>query len=317
MKKGLIGLLFICLVVLVSIYIFIPDNLVISKITLVKANQNSSYRILADENQWGKWWSSFSKQDSLSFKVLKAYNYKNISYSINNKMDNAVGILIKNKDFEISSIINILPLSIDSGAIEWKCELPSGSNPVKKIINYLYAKKIKNNMADILNNLQAFLNKQENIYGIHIEQTKVKDTFLISTKSITTNYPSISFYYDLIKNLKKYITGQDVKQTGYPMLHVQAIDSIRYETMVAIPVNKQIPGSGSFLFKRMLAGGKILVTEVKGGPFIIKEALTQFENYKEDCKLASPAIPFESLVTDRSKETDTTKWLTKIYYPIY
>ena len=29
----------------------------------------------------------------------------------------------------------------------------------------------------------------------------------------------------------------------------------------------------------------------------------------------SPAIPFESLITNRLEEPDTSKWVTKIYYP--
>jgi hypothetical protein len=28
------------------------------------------------------------------------------------------------------------------------------------------------------------------------------------------------------------------------------------------------------------------------------------------------AIPFQSLVTDRSKQPDTTKWITNIYTPV-
>ena len=34
-----------------------------------------------------------------------------------------------------------------------------------------------------------------------------------------------------------------------------------------------------------------------------------------DNALSSPAIPFESLVTNRMQEPDTSKWVTKIYYP--
>jgi hypothetical protein len=62
--------------------------------------------------------------------------------------------------------------------------------------------------------------------------------------------------------------------------------------------------------------GKILVAEVKGGEQRVREAAANLQNYVDDYKLKSPAIPFESLVTDRTKETDTSKWITKLYYPI-
>ena len=86
--------------------------------------------------------------------------------------------------------------------------------------------------------------------------------------------------------------------------------------MTAIPVNKYIPTNKNFLFKRMVPG-KILVTEVIGGVNTTANALKELELYITDRHLQSPAIPFESLVTDRSKQPDTSKWVTKVYYPIY
>jgi hypothetical protein len=33
--------------------------------------------------------------------------------------------------------------------------------------------------------------------------------------------------------------------------------------------------------------------------------------------LSTPAIPYQSIITNRLTETDTTKWITKIYQPIF
>lgn len=99
------------------------------------------------------------------------------------------------------------------------------------------------------------------------------------------------------------------------MLNIRREDSTYFEAMVAIPVNKQLPNQGKIAFKRMFAG-IILVTEVAGGPQRIKEAFSQLQVYMQDYEYQPPVIPFESLITDRSKETDTAKWVTKIYYPV-
>ena len=66
----------------------------------------------------------------------------------------------------------------------------------------------------------------------------------------------------------------------------------------------------------MLGGGNILITEVKGGSNKINNAYKQIRNYISDYNRIAPAIPFESLVTDRSKEPDSSKWVTRIYYPV-
>jgi hypothetical protein len=63
--------------------------------------------------------------------------------------------------------------------------------------------------------------------------------------------------------------------------------------------------------------GRFLKTEVTGGPYIIEHAHKMMQQYFEDYKRTSMAIPFEYLVTDRSKEPDTAKWVTRIYGPVY
>jgi len=35
-----------------------------------------------------------------------------------------------------------------------------------------------------------------------------------------------------------------------------------------------------------------------------------------DYQRAIIAIPFQMLITDRTKETDSTKWITRLYYPV-
>ena len=100
------------------------------------------------------------------------------------------------------------------------------------------------------------------------------------------------------------------------MMHVVQIDSFHYETMVAIPVNRSLQGTDNMMTKRMVLGN-ILEAEIKGGGTTVRSAMGQLENYKKDHRMESPAIPFALLVTDRSKEPDTTKWITKIYYPVY
>ena len=66
----------------------------------------------------------------------------------------------------------------------------------------------------------------------------------------------------------------------------------------------------------MVKNGNILVVEVRGDQQTINEAIKQIEKYITDYQRSIIAIPFQSLITDRSKESDSTKWITKIYYPV-
>ena len=86
--------------------------------------------------------------------------------------------------------------------------------------------------------------------------------------------------------------------------------------MVAIPVDRVLQDTKNIVFKRMVPGN-ILIGEVKGGKCRVAESMHQMENYVNDYKRSAPAIPFESLVTDRMVQKDTTEWVTRIYYPVY
>jgi hypothetical protein len=59
------------------------------------------------------------------------------------------------------------------------------------------------------------------------------------------------------------------------------------------------------------------MAEVKGGPSRVDGCLLAVENYVKDHNMMSPAIPFQSLVTDRMAEKDTAQWITRIYYPVF
>jgi hypothetical protein len=171
-------------------------------------------------------------------------------------------------------------------------------------------------MAAVLNHFKNFVSKEENIYGLQIQRGRVTDTLLVTAKMQTTHYPTPSDYYPLIDELKKYITGNSAQETDFPMLHIEAQNTGLYRIMVAVPVNKKIPDRGAIVAKRMVPGN-ILTADVKGGMTAVNEGLNKFEHFISDYQFTTPAISFQSLITNRMQEPDTSKWITKLCFPVY
>jgi hypothetical protein len=121
----------------------------------------------------------------------------------------------------------------------------------------------------------------------------------------------------MIQDLKKYIVQNNAIEKNSPMLNVLKLDSSHYEAMSAIPVDKALPRTNEFAPKFLLKGGNVLEAQVQGGPTTIENGLQEIEKFRSDYKYTSPAIPYQLLVTDRLKETDTTKWTTKLCYPVF
>jgi len=100
------------------------------------------------------------------------------------------------------------------------------------------------------------------------------------------------------------------------MLNVFETGPESYEAMVAIPTKWDIPMEGNFKLKKMVLGN-ILVGEVKGGVKTITQQEKELAFYVTDHNKMSPAISFQSLVTNRLQEPDTSKWVTRLYYPVF
>ena len=315
MKRWIIISLVIIALAFVAIYIFIPDVIHIKRTDTINITADGLNRIVFNNKKWNKWWPGKTPVNTAANTGF--YNeYKNNIYEVIGNDYGILSVIIKNRLFFSNTNILAIPKRADSLQLIWTGDIPTSYNPAKRIQIYLASKKLEADMDMILKRLRTNFNSPDEIYGIKLQYENVKDSFLISTFKLANFYPSSADIYELVGKLKNYAKNYSAEETGYPMLHVIRQDSSKWLTKVAIPINKIVETSGEISFKRMLGGGKILMTEIQGGPGKIKNALAQMDNFVLDYHYTMPAISFQSLVTSRIAETDTTKWVTRIYYPV-
>jgi len=306
MRKIVIGLILLLVVVLAVIYLFIPGRLKIGATTTLNATLPGVSRSLSDTNSWKNFWPA---------KPL--FKIDDQEFLIKGKIFDAFNVDIASDSDTLSSIINLLLISTDSINIDWKSEKITSNNPFKRFVQYRKAIALEKNMKKILEEMKGFMEQAKNIYGFPINRTIVTDSALISTRRVLDHQPTVKDIDDIIQSLKTYIRHHNAAEQNFPMLNVRQLDSSHYEVMMAIPVDRRLPLTNDFAPKFLLKGGNILEAKITGGPYTIEAAFREFENYRSDYKYGTPAIRYQLLVTDRSKEPDTAKWITKIYYPIF
>jgi hypothetical protein len=309
MRKIALLIFIFCLLTIASIYFSIPDTIKVSKIVAVNCAQDGAKRFLSQNNNWVKIWADGSYNASSDRMV-----YDGDTIEIAKRLSNSLQVIFHHHRSWLTGTIEILPLSGDSTIMEWHSDVGSGMNPFVRIARYRQSKRAKRTMSEILLKIKSFLENKENVYGISIEKISTKDTFLVATRSVHTSYPSTSGVYELIHTLRKYIDEQQAQETGNPIMNVTQLDVQKYELMVAVPTNKELPENGRIFFRRMVPG-HFMSTEIKGGTFTINQAFNQLQLYMEDYKKTLLAIPFQALITDRSMISDTAKWVTRIYFP--
>lgn len=296
------------IVLLAALYIYKPAEVNFSKIILISTNQNSLKRFLSDNDKRDKWWATCMK--------AKLANLLNVVEFDPYYLGSVISVKMKIDDNVINGEMRIIPAGENSSYIKWQFDETISKNPVSRIKSILKRNAIEKNMQPVLFSLKNYTEKSENIYGCIIKKMKVNDTLLVVTKSILNGYPSTSYVYNQINRLRKYIRDRHVEECNFPMLYVQKTGKNLFETTISLPINKTINSDKIFVMQRMVPGD-ILYTECKGGLSAINQSFNALENYMQDYQKSSPALPFESLVTDRLTEQDTLKWITKVYYPIY
>lgn len=305
MRKIILLAFAILLLLFIGFYFLIPNQINITRTISIHAAQNAVLRCFAEKHKWEKWWPH---QNDL----LK---YPEDNFSLEQKLLSRILIEVREGNSYLPTFITIASLKIDSCLAIWQYTMPATSNPFKKTANYFKAKNIKQRFDNVLTALRAFAENEENVYGMKIQLVKVKDSSLVVAESEAGSYPGTTAIYKLINELKQYINSSGASETDYPMMHIQKLKNNKYQLMIAVPVNRPLKGNARIEPKRMVLGN-ILMAEVKGGSETVKKAIMEMENYVYDYRQTAPAIPFQMLVTDRSKQTDSSQWITRIYYPV-
>jgi len=309
MRKWIFALVLVLISSLLAVAFFLPKELVIKKRFIVAANQNSVYRSLTDDNLIEKWFPG-KKENGTSntcFNGKCKYQFR--------KMVEVVKVDIRCENDELESYAMIFPVKTDSTAIEWIMSSKKAASIFQRISNYFSIRKADNEVGNLIKHFSHFVSNEDSVYGFKVIPTIVKDTLLITTEKEMDHFPSTNEYYSMIDGLHSYLTSSNVLETNYPMLNITPLPGNHFRTRVAIPINKTVSGNETISLKRMVPG-KILTVEIRGGIKKVNDALTRMDEYIIDHRYDSPAIPFQSLITDRQQQKDTNSWITKIYYPV-
>lgn len=311
-KKSLLVVLAILLLALASVYLFIPAETRIQQSRTLTANKDALFRKLANGHAWHTWWPGKQEAGDTN-RLLLLHGFR---YTIGYAGPISIPVLVEGHGLSGYCEFTFLPIDIGRTTITADIRFAATSNPFTRIKNYFNTHNLEKDLSIILHAADTFSSSVRNLYGYDIQKKLVADSILVFTSESVKGYPDNNKIYSLVDALKDYVRQHAALETGYPMLNIYTPDSISYVVKVAIPVNKRLPDTGKIKYRWMLGGGNILITEVNGGPHEINKAYTQIRQYMTDYQRIAPAIPFESMVTDRRLQPDTGKWITRIYYPV-
>lgn len=311
MKRLILVVVIILIISSIFIYFFIPSIIVIKKSVPALTSERVVYDYFLTNKNKSAWWPNHQNSQSID---TNEFNLGGVKFNFKTSGFNSSEVASFDGNF--NGIITSKLISNNKIELVWETYNIPTFEPFQRIKNYLEAKKLNQQIDIILNSFANFAKQSKNIYGFNIQKSTVKDTILITSTNIFNHSPNQKEISSLLIKLKNYTHINGAHATNYPMLNITQIIKSKYVTTLAIPIDSYITSNKTFKVKRMIPGN-ILFTEVKGGRNNINHALSQLKKYMVDFNYDSPAMPFESMITDRSLNQDTSKWITKIYYPIF
>jgi len=312
MKKPALLILGLLLLAFISIYFIIPQRITTTRSIQTDANDINVSKFLVNKKPWLKWWPGEHKAGDSTF-----FSYKGVNYILQKNTNSDIQVLVKLNDLELNSTVTYSSAGEGMCTVTWATEKQSSLNPFTRIAQFWKIKMSARDIDEILAHFKTFIQKDTNVYGMAVSLDKIKNPIVLATTANTNEYPTTSIIYKMIDGLRQQVKVQKALQTDSPMLNIYHTDEKSYQVMVALPINKLITPGPNTVINNLVGGGNILHTEVKGGRHTIENAFTQLKKYQDDHGLRSPAMPYELLITNRLAQPDTTKWITKVFYPIY
>jgi len=310
MKKIFLILTGLIIIAIAAAYVLIPSKIYIDEEISIDSSDIIAARFLNNKSNWKRWWPGTTINDNL-------YKFKSVEIELDKLTNSTVYFNLKKDNITLKSSISFFAGEEGAVNVKWHASEDGSNSFCNNLANYFQKAKIREQMAEVLLSLKRFLQDERNTYGYKIYINLVRDTVLLTHTEIRNTIPEIHDVYQIVNKLKQEADKGGVKQVGFPMLNVTDINEYQYQITVALPINKTIQTEGATTINKMPKGDNLLVMDVKGGQNAIDNALSQLKIYMKDHRLVSPAMPYQSLITDRSVEKDTSKWVTKIYYPIF
>lgn len=309
MKKWFLSASLALLTLVAGTYILIPSPIRIYSASNVNCAPAAAQRMLTEKERWQRWWPG--KETATG-----TFLFNGCSFRIDRMLFNGLSATVFKGEDSIRGELFLNAGDTGNVSMGWASEQNRSLNPVKRIWAAAKMNAIGKSIGLLLDSMKIRLEDPMVIYGFKPRMAKVTDEFMISVKETLNHYPTVSETYAVIGQIRGHISREGGTEKNPPMLNVTRIGDSLFQMMVAIPTTTELQGKGKFLLKKMVLGN-ILVGEITGGPQMILNSEKELEHFVRDHGKTSPAIPYQSLVTDRSLEQDTSKWITRLHYPVF
>lgn len=204
----------------------------------------------------------------------------------------------------------------DSVKVSWYIITHLGWNPIAKFFGLTMEKMISPDFEKGLNDLKTICEAKTCCMKYKIEETTVKPFLFLSIRVTCTPATIGQKMGRCFGEIMAYMGKNGLKQTRPPIAFYHKYEGNIFDVEMGIPVDKAAKTKDKKIMFTEFKGGKSLVALYYGPYDNIGEAHKMMMHRVNEHGLKMNGACWEEYVTDPGTEKDSSKWLTKIYYPI-
>ena len=186
MKRWTVILVVVLLSLTGILYVGISSQQSFSKSIVVACTNEGALRMLTNEAGYKKGWPGNQLNDS-------TYQFEEIIYTVGASLLNIIALRFESHA-RVELIIDETMPDSSRFTVAYSETLPL--QPLKRIRAYNTMQKTKTSIEHLLIELKKNFDGEALVYGIKIEMSRVKDSAMISTRTLMNHYPDVTEVYE-------------------------------------------------------------------------------------------------------------------------
>lgn len=311
----------------ISATFFMPRKLQFENHQFINAPVHVVYNQVNNILNWENWspWSLQDQTIAIDYNKTKSGEGAGYKWYSTNKKIGEGKLEIVNSVFLDTIIINVqfsyntvasgifIFEKADSGTtIIWNMDIELDFDPISKIRGYFNHYKSADfyyngltELADICKNIPEYTVYKTSVVGFNY--------LGITTKCLNAEIGEKMGYNYM--ELSNYLTQNDIAITNAPIAIYYSYNDIETEFEVGFPIDSKPPKRKKYNFGEIPTGN--YVTTLHYGAYNdLIDAYIAINQFIADSNYAINGLPWEQYLTNPEKEPDTSKWMTRIYFPV-
>lgn len=325
----ILGIVVVVLVAIVLIMMMVlPDTAHLERSITINASKKTVYTELISYRNFNKWSPWAQKDPNASVTISGPLFGVGMKYAWSGNQDVGTGSMeiIEASPGKITSVMdfgyNSYPKAayvleeVDNGTkVTWTYDEEDVSGMAKLFMLGLesflgpdYEQGLEN-LKNRLESAPAFssdvsLEMIESYYYLGVSTESESEPSMVATKMAQS-------YGEIVE----YMNKNELEATGAPMAEYMSIGDSEMSFICGIPVADRVETDGNIVLKNSYEGEAVKLA-YKGDYNGLSTAYDQLELFVDFFDFEKTGNPWEEYITDPTAESDTSEWLTYVYYPV-